>query len=262
MTATAQLFDEKLSAFKEQQNAPWGRLRYGITFANVQRHLDGQPLRVLDAGGGNGLDAIPFAARGYAVTLLDYSTEMLAEARRNAEASGVAKRMAFHQADLAAIPTLFPESRFDLVLCHNVLQYVDDVGAALKAMCHALRPGGLISLVCINRYSEACRQAFQRLDLDAAYASLDTASVMTTVFGVPMRVYAAEEMRQPLQDAGCAVAGEYGVRCVCDYIPNNDIKSDPAFFAQLERLEYAMTDKYPYYLLARYFQVIARKTVL
>ncbi len=43
---------------------------------------------------------------------------------------------------------------------------------------------------------------------------------------------------------------------------NNDIKSDPAFFAQLERLEYAMSDKYPYHLLARYFQVIGRKTVL
>ena len=51
------------------------------------------------------------------------------------------------------------------------------------------------------------------------------------------------------------------MRCVCDYIPGNEIKSDPAFFAYLERLEYAMSDKYPYYLLARFFQVIARKTL-
>ncbi len=51
-----------------------------------------------------------------------------------------------------------------------------------------------------------------------------------------------------------------GLRCVCDYIPDNDIKNDPAFFAQLERLEYALRDKYPYNLLARYCQVIAQKT--
>jgi ubiquinone/menaquinone biosynthesis C-methylase UbiE len=261
MTASARLFDEKLSAFKEQQNAPWGRLRYGIAFTNLQRHLDDGPLRVLDAGGGNGLDAIPFAARGHAVALLDYSTEMLAEARRNAEANGVAERMTFHQADLAAIPSLFPEAQFDVVLCHNVLQYVGDVGTALKAMCHALRPGGLISILSVNRYSEAYRQALQQLNLDAAYRSLDATSIMTTIFGVRVQAYAAEDLRQPLQEAGYSVVGEYGVRCVCDYIPNNDIKSDPAFFTQLERLEYAMSDKYPYYLLARYFQVIARKTV-
>ncbi|HEX7588285.1 MAG TPA: methyltransferase domain-containing protein, partial [Anaerolineae bacterium] len=42
-------------------------------------------LRFLDASGGNGLASIPFAAQGHHVTLLDYSTEMLAEARRNAE---------------------------------------------------------------------------------------------------------------------------------------------------------------------------------
>jgi len=261
MTATAQLFGDKLSAFKENQNTPWGRLRYGLAFANVQRHLEGQPLRVLDAGGGNGLDAVPFAAQGHSVTLVDYSTEMLAEAQRNAEADGVAERVTFHQADLTAIPTLFPEAQFDVVLCHNVLQYVDDVGAALNAMCHALRPGGLLSVISVNRYSESYRQALQRLDLDAAYANLDATSIMTVVFGVPARVYAAEELRQPLREVGCSVVGEYGLLCVCGYIPNNDIKYDPAFFARLERLESAMSDKYPYYLLARYFQGVARKEV-
>ena len=76
-----------------------------------------------------------------------------------------------------------------------------------------------------------------------------------------MRAYAADDMRQPLEDAGCSPVGQYGVRCVCDYIPDNDIKGDPTFFAQLERLEYAMSDRYPYYLLARFFQIIARKAL-
>ena len=66
-------------------------------------------------------------------------------------------------------------------------------------------------------------------------------------------------MIQPLQKAGCMVMGNYGVRCICDYIANNDLKTDPVSFAQLEQLEYALSDRYPYYLLARYFQIIARK---
>ena len=40
---------------------------------------------------------------------------------------------------------------------------------------------------------------------------------------------------------------------------DNALKTDPEFYAQLERLEIALSDRYPYYLAARYFQVVARK---
>jgi len=259
MTDWAQVFGDRLPKFKELQDAPWGRLRYSVGLANIERHLDGGPLRILDAGGGNGQEAIPLAAQGHTVTLLDLTGEMLAEARRNAEASGVAGRMAFYQADLAAIPDLFPEAQFDLVLCHNVLQYAGDLGAATGAVCHPLRPGGLISVMCVNRYSEPYRQALMQLDLDAAYASLDAETVFAYTFGVPVRAYVAEDLVEPLEQAGCSVIGRYGVRCVNDYIFDNNLKYDPAFFARLERLELALTDRNPYYMLTRFFKLLDRK---
>jgi hypothetical protein len=43
MTTTAQTFGAGLSTFKENQNAPWGRLRYGISLANIKRHLKEHP---------------------------------------------------------------------------------------------------------------------------------------------------------------------------------------------------------------------------
>ena len=55
--------------------------------------------------------------------------------------------------------------------------------------------------------------------------------------------------------------GQYGIRCVNDYIPNNDIKSALTFFAGLEKLEYAMSDRFPYYLIARFFHLVAQKVV-
>lgn len=259
MTDLAQVFGDRLPALKELQDAPWGRLCHSIGLANVQRHLDGQPLRILDAGGGNGLDAIPLAVQGHTVTLLDLTGEMLAEARRNAEASGVAERMAFYQTDLTTIPDLFPEAQFDLIMCHNVLQYAGDLGAAIRAVCHPLQPGGLISAICVNRYSEPYRQALMQLDLDAAYASLDAKTIFAYTIGVPVHAYVAEDLVGPLEQAGCLVIGQYGVRCVNDYILDNNLKYDPAFFGRLERLELALTDRYPYYLLARFFQLIARK---
>ncbi len=258
MSTQAQVFDEHASAFQENQSMPWGRLRYTVGRANLFRHLEHSPSQILDVGGGSGLDAIPLAALGHAVTVVDFSTVMLAEAQRNVgEAAG---RITFHQADLVSIPALFPGRLFDAILCHNVLQYVDDLGAALKTMCAALRPGGLLSIICVNRYSETYRQALQQLNLRAAQASLGADTIMTAVYGAPVRAYAVEELREPLRAAGCEVSGEYGIRCVCDYIQNNEIKHDAVFFEQLEKLELADSDKHPYRLLGRFFQVIARKS--
>lgn len=264
MPAT-QPFDANASAFNSYQNSPWGRLLHNVSCANVQRHLNeyaGPSLRMLDVGGGNGVDAISFAAQGHTVVILDPSVELLDEARHNAQAAGVAERMEFYEAALADIPKLFPEAVFDVILCHNVLQYVEDLRAALRAICHSLLPAGLMSVICTNRYSEAYREALQQLNPSAAYEKLDTSAIFSSVFRVDMRAYAAEEVSRALQEVGCAPVAQYGVRCVFDYIPNNDLKNEPAFFAELERLEYAMSDRYPYYLLARFFQLMVRKAAL
>ena len=253
------VFDSHMSAWKEWQNAPWGRLRYKIGQMNLFRHLPEETLSILDIGSGNGFDAIPLAALGHQLTLVDFSSEMLAAAKASAEELGVAEEMSFHQADLAALPTLFPEPAFDVILCHNLLQYVDDLSGALQTICQTLRPGGLLSIICVNRYSDVYRAALQQGDLGAAASHIETPDTSPGVFGVQVHHYAAEEMIQPLQKAGCMMVSRYGVRCICDYLANNDLKTDPTSFAQLEQLEYALSDQYPYYLLARFFQIIASK---
>lgn len=258
MTHLPQTFSTHLTAFKENQNTPWGKLRYGVGMANIKKHSHAQNAQVLDVGGGTGLDAIPFAKQGHQVTLLDYSGEMIEEAKRSAEEEGVSDRITFHQGDINSIPTLFPNTRFDLILCHNVLQYVDDINTAIKKMSEALKPNGLLSIIAINRYSEPYRLALHQLDLDGALAALDAEMLHTVVFDADVHALMLDDMREPLRAAGCAIEGDYGIRCVCDYIQDNEIKNDPKFFAELEKLEYALTDKYPYYLAARFFQVIAR----
>jgi len=259
VTAAAATFDAGLAGWKDWQAAPWGRLYYGVSRANVRRHVGAGPLRILDAGGGNGPDALYFAELGHSVALLDFSAHMLADAQRAAERRGVADCITFHHADCLAIPDLFPDAQFDLVLCHNVLQYVGDVGALLGAVCAPLRPEGLLSLMVVNRYSEPYRAAFREGDLVAAYARLDASTEETPVFGATMRLYTADELVAALKDCGCAMSGQYGVRCLADYLPDDGRKDDPAFFAHLERLEHALAGTYPYYLLARYVHVIARK---
>ena len=46
------VFDERLSDFQKWQETPWGQLRYSVVAANLDRHLDERPMRVLDVAGG------------------------------------------------------------------------------------------------------------------------------------------------------------------------------------------------------------------
>src|SRR5882672_3609950 len=117
-------FDTRLAGLQQWQSSPWGRLRYTITEANLLRHLDDTPQRVLDVAGGNGLDAMRLAARGHEVTLLDPAGAMLNDAMELAESLDVADRLHVVQAAAQDAPELFGADEFDVVLCHNLLQYV------------------------------------------------------------------------------------------------------------------------------------------
>lgn len=259
MATAASAFDNHISQWCTEQTSPWHRMRYRQTAANLARRLPKRKLRILDAGGGNGIDSIPLAEQGHAVELVDYSQEMLADAQRRIGAAGLQARIRLHHANLGAIPRLFPAGDFDLVLCHNVLQYVADAPALLADLGSLLHSGGLISLVSLNRFSNVYAAAFLRQELDAALAEIDVHTMHSTLFDTSLAIYSAQEACAMLEAAGCSVEQDYGLLCLTSYWGDNERKRDPAIYAQLEQLELALMDKLPYKLLARYYQVIACK---
>lgn len=94
--------------------------------------------RVLDFGCGHGMASVVLVRRGARVTAFDLSPGYLREARRRADANGVA--VAFVQADGERLP--FADASFDRVWGHAVLHHLD-----LRTAAHALRrvmaPGGV-----------------------------------------------------------------------------------------------------------------------
>ena len=259
MATSASVFDSNIAQWQEEMSLPWGKLKYKLVQANLAKHVAQGQWHVLDAGGGNGLDSIPLAEQGHLVDIVDYSRKMLAEATRQAAMVNAQERVAVHYADVRDIVHLFPPACFDLGLCHNVLQYVEDVPALLKDLAALLKTGGLISVVSINRYSIPYHAAFLNDNLIEALDQLEARKAKAKIFNATMTNYCMDEVRELLESIGCAVEKDYGIRCICDYWGNNDRKSDPAFFEQIERLEFALTERHPYKLLARYYQIVARK---
>ncbi len=103
-----------------------GRLRKAILWQALERlllNLPEVPLRVLDAGGGEGQISCDMAARGHKVLLCDLSAEMISRARHRAEKLGVSDNMQFEQVPIQSI-TRHLDKPVDLVLFHAVLEWV------------------------------------------------------------------------------------------------------------------------------------------
>jgi len=233
-------------------------LRYRLEYRNIERHCGAERLSVLDAGGGNGITAIQFAQAGHRVVVIDSSEAMLADGAAVAKEKELLEQIDFIAAEITDIPELFPEPVFDLVVCHNVIHYLDDPELSLQALLHPLRRSGLLSLVTLNGFSEVYKAAFRDLDLQKALDQLDVNRGHASIFDLSMRTFTEQELIDLVEDAGCTVEGFYGVRCLCDWLPNEP-KFEDAFMSDPEELEFSLADRYPYYLLARFFQVICTK---
>jgi 2-polyprenyl-3-methyl-5-hydroxy-6-metoxy-1,4-benzoquinol methylase len=104
------------------------------------------PGKALDAGCGEGADAIWLASRGWRVTAVDFATTPLRRGREHAETLGadITSRIDWVQADLTSwTPT---EEHFDLVSAH----YVHGVApreALFRRLAASVAPGGTLLIV-------------------------------------------------------------------------------------------------------------------
>lgn len=254
-------FDD-LAAWRQNQDKPWNRLRYQLVAANLRQWVGGRSsLIVLDAGGGDGRDARALALSGHNILIIDRAPTLLAEAERSAADAGVADRIRTQQADIIADDWLVDDARFDLVLCHNVLQYLDQPERLLRALARSLCEGGLLSLLIPNPASEPLRQAIQQRNLDAALASIDATTHRNHFYDVEMHLHDLPSIQLMLANAGLTPMTYYGVRCVNDYILDDEVKFSEEGFGRLLALEEAMGSRSPYRDIARLWQIIARKQV-
>ncbi|WP_035280056.1 class I SAM-dependent methyltransferase [Actinokineospora spheciospongiae] len=234
-----------------RRESPLARLRYRVAAANLARHLPGEPCRVLDVAGGAGGDALPLAALGHEVTLVDPAGALLECARTHAE--GLPGRVHVVQAHAEDVPHLFTAAAFDVVLCHGLLHHVDDRVALLRAVTAPLRPGGLLSVVGPNPAADPLVAAAGEGDLDRALALAGSGRVWVQEVRAALPACTADDVRADLTALGAEPIAHYGIRCVADLV------APPVDPDALEVLELALADRMPYPLLARFFHLLARR---
>jgi demethylmenaquinone methyltransferase/2-methoxy-6-polyprenyl-1,4-benzoquinol methylase len=108
--------------------------------------LPGDGGSVLDVATGTGLVAQALLRRGFHVTGLDQSPDMLFEAQ-----SRFGGAVDLVEASATQIP--FADGRFDHLTVTYLLRYVDDPAATLRELARVVRPGGTIASLefCVPR---------------------------------------------------------------------------------------------------------------
>ena len=238
---------------------PEGRLRSDLVFANLQDFLPppqaDKPMHALDVACGTGATAVRLAQLGYCVTQLDWSPAMLDIARRTVEEAGLADRVTFQLGDAGQLTKLYGTASFDVVLCHNILEYVDDPTAVLQGAARVLRGrSAILSIVVRNQAGEVLKAAIQSGNLAAAEANLTAEWGIESLYGGEVRLFTATRMRSMLNSVSLELVAARGVRVLSDYLPPGISRAaDYARILEFERrlgcrLEFARIARYSHYL--------------
>lgn len=114
---------------------------------------------VVDVGGGTGVWAVPLAASGCVVTVVEPNQNALATLRRRAAEREVSARITVVADDTDALPARVPAGSADLVLAHGLLEVVDDPAAVAAALARTVSADGAVSVLAANRYAAVLHRA-------------------------------------------------------------------------------------------------------
>ncbi len=112
--------------------------RLNLILQSAEERIRG---RILENGCGIGMYVEHMHPYGGTIFGLEYDFPRAVEARRNSPRILCA----------AGEHLPFPDSHFDLILSHEVIEHVQDDRLAIREMVRTLKPGGRIVLFCPNR---------------------------------------------------------------------------------------------------------------
>lgn len=181
------------------------------------------PISVVDLGGGTGGLAVALAAQGHAITVLDPSPDALAALQRRADEADLSDYISAVQGDTTDLSTKISPGACNVVVCHRVLDIVEDAPAALAEIATVLE-SGLLSLLVSQRYAAVVGQAAAGDFSSASRAWSDE------------RYFDIASITELLAAAGFRVASVHGIGVISEHVNEAHIER-PERFEELYRLE-------------------------
>jgi len=140
---------------------------------------------------------------------------MLHDLQINAERIGLGNTLNTHSFDIREIKKRFAsDNSFDLLLCHNVIQYTDDWEDLLNSMLAPLASGGIFSLMTRNKHAVPFDASLDDYELHELPALLEEPHGKSGVFDADISFFTTGFLTDWLEQHGLTTVAHYGVFCL------------------------------------------------
>lgn len=204
-------------------------------------------MRVLDFGSGNGVTASYFA-QDNEVIAIEPLEEMLAE--KDEENSYT--QLVGSTDKLKALESGF----FDVILCHNVLEYAEGREEIVKEFYRLLKPGGKLSVVKHNRPGRVMQMVVLLNNFESANALLDGGDSNAEKYGA-IRYYEDDDLTRWCPEF--SVSSVKGMRTFWDLQQNQEIQADAEWQEKMLQIERRVSDIEEYQNIAFFHHLILEK---
>lgn len=202
---------------------------------------------ILDFGSGEGITANHFAVNNQVVAI-EPSEEMLNNRWKDFEYRQI-------QGDAANLSE-FEDNTFDMILCHNVLEYIEDKKSVLTQLYRVLKPNGVLSVVKHNRAGRVMQMAVLLDDLERANELLDGKNSTASKFGA-IRYYEDEMLSKWIP--GMKIKDCFGIRTFWDLQQNQDKHNSEQWQDRMMQLEMRVSQMEEYRNIAFFHHLICVK---
>ncbi|MCL2362073.1 MAG: class I SAM-dependent methyltransferase [Defluviitaleaceae bacterium] len=217
--------------YLEQVHKPWGQMFYDLAY--MQLNIPNTPrLRILDFGSGVGLCANHYA-KWHDVTAIEPSADMIACSFTDNK---------YEQIHGGIDELCRYKNEFDLVICHNVLEYIREKEEIIAALTAAAKPGGQLSIIKHNIYGRVIAAAvFDEDPKKAMNLFNDINTDQSRTFGERL-LYENHELLSWADKHFLLAKAHYGIRAMYALGQNNEIKFDPNWYEHMLALESMVGD--------------------
>lgn len=254
------IFDDKAISWSLNKERPWARMRYEMTNHFIVNYIESNPLKILNVGCGDGIESLLLDSLNGEHVLTDYSEGMLAQAEKLLKERGFRSKVQFIHSDVNNLNSNVHE-KFDLILFHNVLEYVEDPKQAIHQVYSLLNDGGILSVRHLNRYTNICVAASHKNDLNLVEEYLHSGAYNSS-FDAKIQTYTGEEMEAFLNHFNFESVHRYGIMSLNSFIFDQKIKEEETFYNKHKALEIEMATMFPYFHMARFGLFLCKKPIL
>ena len=239
---------DNVKDYVELVKAPWGKMFYDLLFMQLNTPQT-QPLRILDFGSGLGVTSNYYAA-WHEITAIEPNKEMIDNSRRENSYTqlhgGIEKLFGFC------------DNSFDMILCHNVLEYIENKEPIVAELLRVLKPGGVLSIVKHNRAGRVFQSAVFGNDPKKALALLDNANDKSNYFGIQY-IYSNDDIISWAEKHGGIIDKTMGMRTFWALGQDNSIKFSDEWYSNTFELENRVAEIDEYRRIAFYNHLLIRK---